>query len=435
MRLRHNVPLLVPFQLDVPTPLGKLRAARACYGAHGRQLRIVGTVLALILLGLLVLLLPEASGRSVRVGARGKARDQVADPPRRRSTRAVKKRSARPVKATVKGGKRHKKRARRYRPIWTESSFADSAAGDILNGEDLIVRESALFALGPLNGSVVVVDPHSGRLLSIVNQKLALSGGEQPCSTIKLPVALAALNEGLITRETQVKVSRRWTLNLTEALAHSNNPFFEVLGRKMGFEKLSEYASRFGLGEPAGYNIPGEQPGYFPPAPAREGGVSKMSSFGKEIFVTPLQLAAFVSAVANGGKLYYLQYLRTPEEILNFQPRVKRSLDVDHLLPDLREGMMAAVDHGTGRRAAQPYDAVFGKTGTCDHDGAHLGWFASYEGRTEPRLAVVVLLRGGRLSGGGEAADVAGRVYRNLHERNYYASLRAGQAVRAGTAR
>src|ERR1017187_6313578 len=114
-------------------------------------------------------------------------------------------------------------RTRKPSVAWKDAvdraSKGNSAEGDDLNGEDLTVREAALEALGPLNGSVLVADPKSGRILSVVNQRLAFSGGEQPCSTIKLPVALAALSEGLINRDTQIKLNRRFSLNLTEAIA------------------------------------------------------------------------------------------------------------------------------------------------------------------------------------------------------------------------
>src|SRR5690348_420337 len=69
---------------------------------------------------------------------------------------------------------------------WTEPTFADSTAGDLVDGEDLVVRRAAVQALGPFNGTVVVSDPTSGRILTIVNQKLAYKSGFQPCSTIKL---------------------------------------------------------------------------------------------------------------------------------------------------------------------------------------------------------------------------------------------------------
>src|SRR6266404_6687287 len=135
-----------------------------------------------------------------------------------------------------------------------------------------------------------------------------------PCSTIKPVIAVAALQEGVVTRDTMIRVAPRKYLNLTEALAHSNNPFFEELGRRMGFETVSHYGRLLGLGELAGYQIPEEHPGGFPSEPPLNGGVARMSSFGQGIQMTPLQLGALVTSIANGGTLYYLQYPRTPEE-------------------------------------------------------------------------------------------------------------------------
>ena len=66
------------------------------------------------------------------------------------------------------------------------------------------IRKAAVEALGPYNGSVVVVDPNTGRVLTMVNQQLALGGGFQPCSTIEVSVALAALREGLVERTSPV---------------------------------------------------------------------------------------------------------------------------------------------------------------------------------------------------------------------------------------
>jgi len=309
---------------------------------------------------------------------------------------------------------------RSSRQTWTTSSYADSTVGDEPAGEDPVVRAAAVEALGPLNGSIVVVDPNGGRILSMVNQKVALDTGYTPCSTVKLPVAAAALREGIITKDTRVPLGRRWSMNLTEALAHSNNPYFARIGAQVGFPRLSKYARDFGFGELAGYGIAGEHLGTFPDAPPRLGGVGLLSSFGREIQATPLQLAAFVSAVANGGTLYYLQYPRSTAEIEAFQPRIKRELEIGDVLPQLREGMMAAVARGTARQLDDPYDTVAGKTGTCSQGGTRLGWFASYEAPDNPRTVVVVLLRGGRPVMGPLAAQVAGRVYRYLHERGYY---------------
>jgi cell division protein FtsI/penicillin-binding protein 2 len=175
-------------------------------------------------------------------------------------------------------------------------------------------------ALGKWNGSVVVADPMNGRILSIVNQKLALGSAFTPCSTFKPIVALAALNEGVITTQTKLRVGGRSRLNLTDALARSNNPFFAKLGQMLGFRQVERYAHEFGLAEKAGLNIPGEVPGRFPSAPPKHGGVGLLSAYGQDIEVTPLQMAAVTSAIANGGVLYWLQYPRTAEEIAQFEP-------------------------------------------------------------------------------------------------------------------
>ena len=142
-----------------------------------------------------------------------------------------------------------RRRSRRHYERFTASSFTDNSYdGDVIAGEDPVVRRAALDALGNMNGTVLAIEPTSGRVLAMVNQQLALSSGAQPCSTIKLSVALAALSEDLITKDTQIALGRRSRMNLTTALAHSNNAYFEALGRKLGFEKVSFYAHQFGLG-------------------------------------------------------------------------------------------------------------------------------------------------------------------------------------------
>ncbi|PYX87228.1 MAG: penicillin-binding protein, partial [Acidobacteria bacterium] len=177
---------------------------------------------------------------------------------RKRMSRLARGRAAR----TRYGRSRHH---RRYYERFTMSSFAsDIAEGDGTSGEDPVVRAAAIEALGNMNGTVVAIEPTSGRILAMVNQRLALSSGAQPCSTIKVSVALAALSENLITKDTEIKLGRRSKMNLTEALAHSNNAYFEAVGRKLGFEKVSYYAHQFGLGELAGYNIQGEHLGIYP---------------------------------------------------------------------------------------------------------------------------------------------------------------------------
>jgi membrane carboxypeptidase/penicillin-binding protein len=112
----------------------------------------------------------------------------------------------------------------RYYERFTMSSFAeDLTAGDNTAGEDPVVRQAAIDALGNMNGTVVAIEPTSGRILAMVNQKLALSSGAQPCSTIKLSVALSALSEGLITKETPVSLGGQYRMSLTQALTSPAN--------------------------------------------------------------------------------------------------------------------------------------------------------------------------------------------------------------------
>src|ERR1700756_2414336 len=304
-------------------------------------------------------------------------------------------------------------------------TYADSVSEDDPSFDDPVVRAAAVSALGRYNGSVVAVDPSTGRILSVVNQKIAFSDGYIPCSTIKPTIAVAALEENVITRDTMLKVGRRKYMNLTEALAHSNNTFFEELGRRMGFDTVSRYGRLLGLGELAGYNLPDEHPGSFPTQPPAYGGVGRMSSFGEGIQVTPLQLAALAAAFANGGTLYYLQYPHSQEEVDAFQPRVKRDLNIANVLPEVREGMLAAVLYGTGRLSADPggEETPLGKTGTCDDhvNPSRIGWFLSYADEAHPKIALAVLLRGNtRRVKGPTAAQVAGHIYRTLRQQNYF---------------
>ncbi len=311
---------------------------------------------------------------------------------------------------------------------FTGNSFTDVdlTNGDIIGGEDPVVRQAAIDALGNMNGTVVAINPTNGRILAMVNQKLALSSGAEPCSTIKLSVALAALDEGIITKDTPVNLGGHYHMNLTEALAHSNNLYFETLGRSLGFERVRHYANQFGLGELAGYNIPNEQLGVYPSEvlPESQGGVGRMCSFGEGVSMTPLQLGALVSAIANGGTLFYLQHPTTPEEVANFQPRIKRTLDIGKLVPEIQDGMQAAVQYGTARSLRANFNQfpIMGKTGTCSNNGTRFGWFASYADTQYGRIVTVFFLEGGRPTFGPKAAELTGLFYRNLWDKSYFAA-------------
>lgn len=337
----------------------------------------------------------------------------------RRSARAVS------VSAAASPARSAAHRARHQRHI----ESVDPTQDDITTYDDPEVRSIAVEALGHEKGAVLAVDPTTGRILTVVNQKMAFSAALEPCSTIKPFVAIAGLQEGVITRDTMLQVGRRRYMDLTEAMAHSNNHFFEAVGSQLGFNRVIKYDAMLGLGQRVGYEIPEEQPGALPASPPLFGGVARMSSFGEGIRMTPFQLASLIDTLATGGTQYYLQYPRSEDAVQNFQPRLRQQLDIAPLLPDLRQGMLAAVLYGTARQSFDPYgEQALGKTGTCNDEdlGGRLGWFASWADQAHPKIVLVVLLHGrSRIISGPHASEIAGRIYRGLSERNYFADTSA----------
>ena len=325
---------------------------------------------------------------------------------------------------TITTAKKKTRKTKYYERFYASSYANDQVDGDIAAGEDPVVRAAAIDALGNMNGTVVSIDPDSGRILAMVNQKLALSAGAQPCSTIKVAVALAAVSENIINKDTEIALGKYYRMDLTTALAHSNNAYFAAVGQKLGFERVSYYARQFGLGELAGWQIPGEHLGTFPTVEldSRLGGVGKMCSFGESISLTPLQLGALMAAIANGGTLYYLQHPTTPDEVASFTPKIKRKLDIASAIPEITDGLSGAVEYGTARflRTSFIEEPVLGKTGTCSKNGTRFGWFASYANTDYGRIVTVIFLQGGRPTFGPKAAELAGHFYRNLYDHDYF---------------
>ena len=339
------------------------------------------------------------------------------------ATRLVRGRHGRMVRVAVpEAAARPRYVAERF---YASPTAENLTVGDITAGEDPIVRAAAIEALGNMNGTALAIDPATGRVLAMVNQKLALSSGAEPCSTIKLTVALAALQEGIVRRDTPVALGGGYHVTLTEALAHSNNLYFETLGRALGFERVKHYANQLGLGELAGYNIAGEQLGVYPDQelPAAMGGVGRMCSFGESVSMTPLQLGAIVAAIANGGTLYYMQHPLTTDEVGTLQPRVKRTLDIGQLLPEMLDGMQGAVNYGTARRLKASFTEfpVMGKTGTCSNNGTRFGWFGSYADTPNGRIVTVIFAKGDKRTSGPRSAELTGQFYRALYDKNYFA--------------
>ena len=287
-------------------------------------------------------------------------------------------------------------------------------AKDDLTGEDPEVRRVAVNALGHHAGTVVVMDPMTGRVYSMVNQEWALRRGFKPCSTIKLVTGVAGLSESAIPQVDTVGDGYR--IDLTSALAHSDNPFFQTVGTRIGSEKMVTYARELGLGEKTGINVPFEFAGKLPEIKV---GVTerRMFSHADGFQVTPLQLGTLVSAMANGGKLLVPQIPHSAKELNKMNVKVRRQLPITtDVWQRMVPGMVGAVNYGSGRKAYDPSQTVAGKTGTCIGDAGWVGLFTSYAPLANPRLAVVVITQGTDARRHLPAA-VAGEIYRQLNHR------------------
>ncbi|MFI5224438.1 MAG: penicillin-binding transpeptidase domain-containing protein [Nitrospirales bacterium] len=257
-------------------------------------------------------------------------------------------------------------------------------ARDDTTGEDLEVRRAALNALGNHIGTAVVMDPMTGRVYSIINQEWALRRGFKPCSTIKLVTGVAGLGEKVIDPANTAAVSDRYNIDLTDALAYSNNTYFQQVGGRVGFEKMMSYARDLGLGEKTGINSPNEYAGRLPYEKTGFA-LNRMSSHGDDFEVTAVQLATLVSAMGNGGKLLMPQMARTAEEQAKFKTKVRRQINVEpEAWSRMVPGMVGAVNYGSGKKAYDPLQTVAGKTGTCIGQGGWLGLFTSYAPLANP---------------------------------------------------
>lgn len=319
-----------------------------------------------------------------------------------------------------RGGRSRARYLARLRVIRArDAALRNIAAGNILKdhaaGEDPEIRAAALNALQGRSGTVVVMDPNTGRVFTVVNQQMALGSPVKPCSTVKMIVGLASLHEGVFDPNQDVQFSTRASMNLTDAIARSNNPVFQVLGRMLGYERVIKYAENFGFGERTGINSPGEGAGFLPDEGEQETG--HMSSHGDGFGVTAIQLATFTSAIANGGNLYVPRVARTIEDAESFTPELKRQIEMS---PEdrmrLMAGMIGAVNYGTARLAYNPLGQVAGKTGTCTGNGDRLGLFTSFSSVDNPQVVVTVITTGST-EAGKRAAEIAGRIYSAISPR------------------
>ncbi|MBL8151021.1 MAG: hypothetical protein JNN15_13930 [Blastocatellia bacterium] len=357
----------------------------------------------------------------------------------------VKKKSKNRVKVSVKRGKSNlaTKRVALRRPSFNRAAVVRVRAldslllkraeegifADDLSGEDRDMRRAALSALGGHPGTVVLMNPNTGQVYSIVNQNWALGKPFKPCSTIKVLTSIAALSEGLVDPDLQMRLPNGGSLNMIEALARSNNEYFQVLGDQIGFDIVLKYAREWGLGNTTGINMAGESTGYLPESKNIQA-VPRMCSHGDDIGVTAIQLAVMTAALANGGYIYKPQIIRNEQEKREFKPILLKKVEIaEKNRQKIIEGMQAAVNWGTARRSGASPLGVAGKTGSCNGSDSKVGLFASFLSPENPDLVAVVIATGSSEKGS-VSAVIAGEIYNALS----YRFEKADRPRRANTA-
>ncbi len=297
-----------------------------------------------------------------------------------------------------------------------ENSFRTETVANIAkddaSNEDLEVRRAAINALGSRAGTIVVMEAQTGKVLTIVNQDWAIKKSFKPCSTIKLVTAVAGLDKNLIDSDGSIR-NKRFRLDLTDALAYSNNSYFQTVGANLGSETMISYAQRLGLGQPTGINADGESIGRLPFGNNN----LRIYSHGDDYEVTPLQLGVMVSAISNGGKIIVPQIPKSKVQKTAFRGYLRRTIalpkeDLQGVIP----GMIGAAEYGTARRGIDATLGVAGKTGSCIEKGSWVGLFASVAPIANPQYSVVVITRG-QGERGKYAAAIAGQIYNVLGKR------------------
>ena len=286
-------------------------------------------------------------------------------------------------------------------------------ANDHTDGEDLQVRQAAIKALGSHAGSVVVMEAQTGKVLTIVNQDWAVRDSVKPCSTIKLVTGVAGINEGVINRENGAIRDTPSRRDLDDALAYSDNPYFQRAGVIIGNSKMIEYARELGLGQPTGLNVDGETAGKL----AIGNNNPRIYSHGDDFEVSTVQLAVMASAITNGGRRVIPRVPRNEVEKAKFQPFYRHKIDLPQQnLRRVIPGMMGAAEYGTARRGMDTSLGVAGKTGSCISKGTWVGLFTSVAPIEQPKYAVAVITRG-QSERGRHAAAIASEIYNALSKK------------------
>jgi penicillin-binding protein 2 len=335
------------------------------------------------------------------------------------------------------------------------------------------------FRVAGFNGASVVLDPQNGEVLAFASlpeydpnafasgidrasfstllndplkplQDRAIQGKYQPGSTFKMAVALAGLEEGIITPEFRAscaggatfyghhfacwKKGGHGTIDLRHAIEQSCDVYFYTVANLVGVDKINKWATNLGLGVKSGIDLPNEQQGLVPSTKWKLEKMHEKWYAGETISVgigqgavslTPVSMAVYMSTLANGGTRVTPHLLKAVDEGKGWVPAPvpppQKTVDIDPgKLQAIRDGLWGVVNGGgTGGRARIVGMDISGKTGTAqvisntgrvaaaksNRDLRDHGWFVFFAPRDKPEIAGVVFLEHG--IHGPNAASVA----------------------------
>ena len=326
----------------------------------------------------------------------------------------------------------------------TEDSLASAVAGNKqLNGEDSATSAAAVF-LDVKTGEILSMASFPDYNLSTFYQDYAtlsqdanspyvnraISGAFPPGSTWKIITAIAGLEEGVITKNTTYRCTGQYThyedyqptcnnatahgvVNVETALQKSCNCFFYDVGRKIGSDKLAEYAKKFGFGTKTGIELAGELSGTVASKSYRESlgkvwnaGESLLAAIGQtDNAVTPLQLASLAATVANDGvmmKPYLIRSITNRDEGISLETEpVAVDLGISQNALSLVQSGMNMVTNVKGGTAYGPFRdygivQVAGKSGTAETPpGQAAALFVGYAPVNDPQVAFSVVIEHG----------------------------------------
>jgi len=312
-------------------------------------------------------------------------------------------------------------------------------------------------------GTAVVMDPHTGEILAmasyptfnpneyadapeVARRNRAVQDIYEPGSTFKLVTASAALQEHVVTPDELIDTQggvikfpgrkpitdmgfNHGTLSFTDVIVKSSNVGAIKVGLKLGPERMSLYVRRFGFGRPSSPDFPSESPGIvWDSSTLNDSGLASMS-MGYQVAVTPLQMAAAASAVANGGTLYEPHLVRAVikgSQRTTVAPKAVRQAILPATAATLTGIMEKVVTDGTGKRTRLVSYNVAGKSGTANKlvngrysEAQQNVSFVGFVPSRDPQFTIIVMVDSPRVGG-----DTGGVIAAPIWKRIADASLR-----------